>query len=90
MEKRSERCSKYGIINSMPPQKNKISFLSEKWVVIDSNVKLKYLPRIHELVYLNNVYYRVANIIYNIGNAQDIYIIIEEYTDDYNLFEKKD
>tara|TARA_B110000211_G_C14070931_1_gene549944 strand:+ start:881 stop:1105 length:225 start_codon:yes stop_codon:yes gene_type:complete len=71
-------------------KKNKISFLSEKWVVIDSNVKLKYLPRIHELVYLNNVYYRVANIIYNIGNAQDIYIIIEEYTDDYNLFEKKD
>lgn len=71
-------------------KKIKISFLNEKWELMASDVNLKYLPRIHELIYLNNVYYRVANIIHNIGNAQDIYIIIEEHTDDYNLFEKKD
>ena len=71
-------------------KKIKISFLNEKWELMASNVKLKYLPRIHELIYLNSVYYRVANIVHNIGNMQDIYIIIEEYTDDYNLFEKKD
>ena len=71
-------------------KKNKISFLNEKWELMASDVKLKYLPRIHELIYLNSVYYRVANIGHNIGHTQDIYIIIEEYTDDYNLFEKKD
>ncbi len=71
-------------------KKIKISFLNEKWELMASNVKLKYLPRIHELIYLNSVYYRVANIVHNIGHMQDIYIIIEEYTDDYNLFEKKD
>ena len=71
-------------------KKIKISFLNEKWGLMASDVKLKYLPRIHELIYLNSVYYRVANIVHNIGHMQDIYIIIEEYTDDYNLFEKKD
>lgn len=71
-------------------KKNKISFLNEKWEIILSNIKLKYLPRIHELVYINGVYYRVANIVYNIGYVQDVYVIIEEYVDDYNLFEKKD
>lgn len=71
-------------------KKIKISFLNEKWELMVSDVKLKYIPRIHELIYLNSVYYRVANIVHNIGQMQDIYIIIEEYTDDYNLFEKKD
>jgi hypothetical protein len=71
-------------------KKIKVSFLNEKWELIVSNVKLKYIPRIYELIYFNNVYYRVANIVHNIREIQDIYIIIEEYTDDYNLFEKKD
>ena len=71
-------------------KKIKISFLNEKWELMVSDVKLKYIPRIHELIYLNSVYYRVANIVHNIGQMQDIYIIIEEYTDDYNLIEKKD
>ena len=71
-------------------KKIKVSFLNEKWVLMVSDVKLKHLPRTHELIYLNSVYYRVANIIHNIGDVQNIYVIIEEYTDDDNLFEEKD
>lgn len=70
--------------------KSRISFLNEKWEVKLENVKLKFIPRTHELIYLKSegIYYRVVNVIHNVSDSIDIYIIIEEYTDDFALTNK--
>jgi hypothetical protein len=71
-------------------KRHSVSILDEKWNVIKENVKIKHIPRTHELIFLEetNKYYRVVNIIYNFQGGQGIYIIIEEYTDDFALLEK--
>ena len=49
-------------------------------------------PKIYELVYIteDSKYYSVCNVIHNIKGSKcnDIFVILEEYIDDYNLFEK--
>lgn len=69
-------------------KKYKVNFLNEKWVPIKLNVKLSFIPRTHELVYINSKYYRVANVIHNIDKKSEVYIIIEQYTDDLKLLDK--
>ena len=67
----------------------RVNFLDEKWNPIKLNVNLNFIPRTHELVFLNSKYYRVANVIHNIDKSIAIYVIIELYTDDFNLLDKK-
>tara|TARA_B110000444_G_C18458851_1_gene419259 strand:+ start:239 stop:487 length:249 start_codon:yes stop_codon:yes gene_type:complete len=69
-----------------------VTLLDEKWRVIDDNAKFTNLPRIYELIYLpkEDKYYRVVNIIYNMNQPVETYVVIELYTDDYNLIEKKE
>ena len=72
-------------------KKTSVTLLDEKWNVLKSNVKFKFIPRIYELIYLSseNGYYRVVNVVYNIDNNVDTYVVIEKYTDDFKLIEKK-
>ena len=72
--------------------KKSVTLLDEKWNVIDNNVKFDNLPRTHELIFIpkENKYYRVVNIIYNMNQPVETYVIIELYTDDYGLIEKKE
>jgi hypothetical protein len=67
----------------------RVNFLDEKWGTVKSDVKLDFIPRTHELIYINSKYYRVANVIHNIGKSTGVYVIIELYTDDLNLLDKK-
>lgn len=69
----------------------KVSFLNEKWELIKDDVKVNDIPRIHEVIYMveESKYYRVVNVVHNITFKQEIYIVIEEYTDDYALINKK-
>ena len=71
--------------------KKSVTLLDEKWNVIDDNIKFDNLPRIYELIFIpkENKYYRVVNIIYNMNQPVETYVIIELYTDDYGLIEKK-
>jgi hypothetical protein len=70
-------------------QRYRVNFLDEKWNSIKLNVKVDFIPRTHELVYLNSTYYRVANVIHNVDKSAEVYVIIELYTDDLNLLDKK-
>lgn len=73
-------------------KKYRVTFLDEKWDVIREDVKIDVIPRIHEIIYMTNEakYYRVVNIVHNFTKKQEIYVVIEEYTDDYALFNEKD
>ena len=68
-------------------KKSSVTLLDEKWNVLKSNVKFKFIQRIYELIYLSseNGYYRVVNVIYNIDNNVDTYVVIQKYTDDFKL-----
>ena len=72
-------------------KKYSVTFLNEKWEVVREGVKIKHIPRANELVFLpeHNKYFRVANVIHNFNGEQNIFIIIEEYTDDFTLLEKQ-
>lgn len=70
----------------------KITLIDEKWNVLKSNFKIKVIPRIHELFYLEDdkKYYRVVNVIHNIRKEQEICVVIEDYVDDYGLKDNKE
>jgi len=71
--------------------RDSITFLNEKWDVIKGNVKIKHIPRNNELIFLPeyNRYFRVINVIYNFTERQNIFVILEDYTGDLSLLEKK-
>lgn len=58
-----------------------VSLMNEKWEILIPNFKIKYLPRFGELIYLNDKeqYYKIINIIHNITNKHEIFIIVEKY-----------
>lgn len=72
-------------------KKYNVTILDEKWNIVKQSMKVTAIPRAHELLFLTEYdkYYRVVNIVYNFSDTQDIYVIIEEYTDDFNILEKK-
>ena len=73
-----------------PFKQKKVTFLDNKWEVLKTGVNVSAIPRAHELVYLNNQYYRVCNVIYNVigDNCDNIFVVIELHTDDFKLIEK--
>jgi hypothetical protein len=60
-------------------RKYNISLMDEKWEMINQNIKVKHIPRVSELIYLNNEeqYYKVINVIHNMTNKHEIFIIVE-------------
>ena len=72
-------------------RKHKVTLLDEKWNVVQNNLKLQSIPRIHELMFLpkEGKYYRVVNVIYSLYKTIDTFVIIEQYTDDFKLLDEK-
>ena len=64
--------------------KYSISLMDEKWNMIIPKMKVKYIPRYGEFIYLTKegMYYRVLNVIHNITHKHEIFVIVE-------LFDKK-
>tara|TARA_B100000927_G_scaffold283486_1_gene271279 strand:+ start:1570 stop:1812 length:243 start_codon:yes stop_codon:yes gene_type:complete len=69
-----------------------ITIIDEKWNIVKTKFKVKVIPRIHELFYLeeNGKYYRVVNVIHNIKKTHELCVVIEEYIDDYKLKDNKE
>ena len=71
----------------------KVTFLDNEWKVLKTDVKMRSIPNIYELIYITeeNKYYSVCNVIHNLKSdkCSEIFIIIEKYTDDYGLGDKK-
>ena len=74
-----------------PFRSKKVTFLDNNWVTLKTDVKVAAIPRAHELIFFTNKYYRVCNVVYNITDdkCDDIFVVIEQYTDDFKLIEKK-
>ena len=61
--------------------KYKISIMNNAWEMIIPRIRVKHIPRSGELIYLTDLqqYYRVLNVIHNITNKQEIFVIVENY-----------
>jgi len=58
--------------------KYSVSVLNLKWEPICSIIKVKHIPRSGELIYLTDgIYYRVINVVHNIGEKQGIFLLVE-------------
>jgi hypothetical protein len=61
--------------------KSYITLIDEKWEVVKDKLFVKSIPRSGELIYIveQEQYYKVLNVIHNIGKKQDIFVVIENY-----------
>lgn len=60
-------------------RKYSVSILNRKWESIKSVVKVRYIPRYGEILYIDDIYYRVINVVHSIeSNKQGIFIIVEK------------
>ena len=63
-------------------KKYSVSILNLDWKELFPTVKIKHIPRSGELIYLSDKnYYRVFNVVHNIGNKQGIFLIVEPLED---------
>lgn len=59
-------------------RKYNTSLLDSKWNPIKRNLKLSIIPRIHEYIYYEDKYYMVLNVVHQLNDKHDIFIIVEE------------
>jgi hypothetical protein len=61
--------------------KSYITLIDEKWEVVKDKLFVKSIPKSGELIYIveQEQYYKVLNVIHNIGKKQDIFVVIENY-----------
>jgi hypothetical protein len=64
--------------------KYKISILDSKWQPIKRNLKVEVIPRVNEYLYMDEKYHKVINVIHTMDKKQDIFVIIEELTTQYD------
>lgn len=62
-------------------KKYNITLISEKWERLETNIKMRTIPRYSEFIYLKNknIYYKVQNIIYSIDKKQHIFIVVKNF-----------
>ena len=64
-------------------KKYSVSILNKQWQPIKEIIKLKYIPRFGELIFLEDIgkYYEVLNVVYYLNDKQGIFLIVDELED---------
>jgi hypothetical protein len=62
-----------------------ISLLDSKWQQLKRNFKVDVIPRANEFIYLNDGYYKVLNVVHTLNNKQEIFVIIEQITQEISV-----
>jgi hypothetical protein len=60
-------------------RKYTVSVLDSKWNVIKNRLKLDAIPRKDELLFFDNLYYEVMNIVHVLNEKQGIFVIVNEF-----------
>ena len=60
-------------------RKYSVTILDEKWTQLKTDVRVEYIPRIDELLYLGDKYYRVLNVVHYLTDKQGIFLIVREF-----------
>jgi len=57
-------------------KKVKIRFIDTNWAIIKDNFFMKTIPRKDELVYINDIYYEIVNILHDISGKDESTIAV--------------
>ena len=71
-------------------RKYSVSILDEKWSVLISDVRLNFIPRENELIYIdeNKKYFIVLNVIHYLNKKQGIFLIVKEFSNEFIVSKK--
>lgn len=71
-------------------RKYSVSILDEKWSVLISDLKLNFIPRENELIYVdeNKKYFIVLNVIHYLNKKQGIFLIVKEFSNEFIVSKK--
>lgn len=58
-------------------RKYSVSILNENWTLIKDSVKLTFIPRANELLYFNESYYNIINVIHYLNDKQGVFLIVK-------------
>jgi hypothetical protein len=61
-------------------KKYTLTILNSKWEPIKNNLKLNYIPRKGEYIYMDSKYFDVLNVVHMLNGKHKIFIIVEEST----------
>jgi len=56
-----------------------VSILNSKWEVLKPSIKLFSIPKIDEFIYMDNMYFKVLNVVHSIDKKHGIFIVVEEF-----------
>jgi hypothetical protein len=57
-------------------KKNNVRFIDVNWTILKNNVQMNTIPKKNELLFFNNIYYEVVNVIYDISKIEKQQIIV--------------
>jgi len=58
-----------------------ITLMNSEWDIMLPSLKVKHIPRVGELIYLDSdkTYYNVISVIHNVSKKHSIFVIVELY-----------
>ena len=59
-------------------KKYTISILDSKWNQMKTNIKVNAIPRMDELIFVNEKYYSVLNIIHMLNDKHEVFVVVTE------------
>jgi len=59
-------------------KKYTVSMLDSKWIPIKRNVKMSFVPRRDEYVWIDEKYFVVLNVVHSITTKHEIFVVVEE------------
>lgn len=62
-------------------RRHSVSILNKTWEPIKQGVRMKYIPRFGEFIYIEDTarYYKVLNVVYYLNNKEGVFVIVDEF-----------
>jgi hypothetical protein len=57
-------------------KKNNIRFIDVNWKILKNDIQMNVIPKKNELLFFNDIYYEVVNVIYDISKIEKQQIIV--------------
>jgi hypothetical protein len=64
-------------------RKYNVSLLTSKWDVIKRNVKMEIIPNKSDFIWIDDIYYRVEEIVHSISNKHEVFLIVSKENEKY-------
>ncbi len=70
-------------------KQHSVSVLKNDWTYLKEVIKVTHVPRIGEVISIDNTYYNVLGVIHNISNKQGIFLVVDKLEDNNKVVKDK-